>query len=393
MTQGLQTSANIEPTGLRRDPVPGFSRSQSAYLDLLRGAAAQLVLLHHAVGYCLPGSGLASLGGGALGVLTFFLLSGFLITGTIASRLAARRFSLTEFLVSRFSRIYTPYIPAILLVAVLDHFIVGAPIYEYAADYRWSTAIANIFMLQDYPVFQILRRLHVPEQDWFFRTFGSGRQFWTVSVEWWIYLTVGIGTALMLRRRPQPLLWTLLAIVAVEPVYNLVAGPGDSLALAWLFGGGASLVRRSRAASWPEGRCVAIWFALLGLAAMRLLFTHGRIYDAVFALLLAGLLFVPVLRQAESGPSTRNRRSNLEFLSFHSYSLYLTHGSLILFLLARYGDAMLGWRGLALLAVLCNLAAMAFAVLFELPHRRVRQAILQVLNHRIMPPKTRTASG
>lgn len=399
MTQDLQIAAEPQATGLRLNPVPAFSRSQSAYLDLLRGTAAQLVLLHHAVGYCLPNSGLAELGGGALGVLTFFLLSGFLITDTIQSRLAARRFSLTEFLVSRFSRIYTPYIPAIGLVAVLDHFIVGSPAYEYAADYRWATAIANLFMLQDYPVFQILRRLHVPEQDWFFRTFGSGRQFWTVSIEWWIYLTVGIATALMLRRPPQRLLWVLLAIVAVEPTYHLVAGPGDSLALAWLFGGAASLIRRrvvagtgSRIALLLKARLVLIWFLLFGLTVMRLLFTHGRIYDAVFALLLAGLLFVPLLMPANSRPPAQTRRFRLGILSFHSYSLYLTHGSLILLLVTRYGDAVLGWQGMALLAVACNLAAMAFALVFELPHRRVRRAILHGLSYLRMPTHSQITS-
>ena len=389
MTEGHQAVLGGSPASPGFDPVRAFNQSQSAYLDVLRGAAAQLVLLHHAVGYCLPASGLASLGGGAVGVLTFFLLSGFLITDTIQSRLAARRFSLTEFVVSRFSRIYTPYIPAILLVAVLDRYIHGSPAYLYEADYRWSTALANLFMLQDYPVFQILRRLHVPEQDWFFRTFGSGRQFWTVSVEWWIYLTIGTATALALRRRPSRLLWIVLAIVAVEPAYHLVAGPGDSLTLAWLFGGGASLIHRRVAATGWRGAAplkqhsVAIWLGLLGLAATRLLFTHGRIYDAVFALLLAGLLFVPILMLADARP--RARRFHVSLLSFHSYSLYLTHGTLVLFLLARYGDAMLGWRGLALIVIACNLAAVAFAMAFELPHRRIRRAILHTLNHVTMP--------
>ena len=176
---------------------------------------------------------------------------------------------------------------------MLDHFSQRSAAYEYAADYHWPTAIANLFMLQDYPVFQILRRLHVPEQAWFFKSFGSGRQFWTVSVEWWIYLTAGMATFLVLRRRPpSPAQWLVLGLVAVEPLYNLIGGPGDCLTLAWLIGGAANLGYR-RIAADPRlaarsgrGPVALAWCALLVLASARLLFTHGRIYDAVFAALL-----------------------------------------------------------------------------------------------------------
>ncbi len=371
-------------TRLTFDPVRVFNRSQSAYLDGVRGSAAQLVLLHHALGYCLPGSALAGLGGGPLGVLAFFLLSGFLITDNIRSRIAASRFSYTEFAVSRFSRIYTPYVPALLLVVLLDRYSQRSPTYEYAADFHWPTGVANLFMLQDYPVFQILRRLHVPDQPWFFKTFGSGRQFWTVSIEWWIYLAVGMATYLVLRRRPpSPVQWLVLGFFAVEPLYNLIGGPGDCLTLAWLLGGAANLAYRRLAADprlairLGRGRCILAWCALLVLACARLLFTHGRIYDAVFAALFAGLLFLPLLLWL--GPAERAPWLRLDLLSFHSYSLYLTHGSLVVFLVARYGDALLGWRGLALIFVACNLVAMPFAVAFELPHRRIRQAILRAL--------------
>ena len=363
-------------------PVTAINGAQSKYLDVVRGLAAQLVLLHHAAGYALPASGLGDLGLGALGVLTFFLLSGFLIADNIQSRLSTGSFSLTEFTISRFTRIFLPYVPAILLVAVLDQATVLSPVYEYVADFTWSTAVANLFMFQDYPLFQILRRLHVPDQPWFFKTFGSGRQFWTVSIEWWIYLTAGLGTYLALHRRtPSVAMLLLLGFVAVEPLYNLVGGPGDSLTLTWLMGAAANVAYRRVAAGqvghvqglWWKG----IWCAVAVLAATRLFFTHGRIYDPVFALLFAGLLFLPMamlLCLHNPGPW---RWLGLNRLSFHSYSLYLTHGSIVLFLLARYGQAVMGWRGLALLVVASNLAALPFAVLFEMPHRRVRRMMLR----------------
>ncbi len=348
--------------------------AQSAYLDLLRGLAAQLVLLHHTVAICLPSSGLDRLGGGALGVLVFFLLSGFLITGTVASRVASGRFSLTEFTVSRATRIFLPYVPALVLVALLDRWMLHSPVYSYTADYTAPTAVANLFMLQDFPPFQILRRLGVPDQAWFFKTFGSGRQFWTVSIEWWIYLTVGIGTALALTRRGA-VWWGVLAFVAIEPLYNLVGGPGDCLTLAWLLGAGAWWVVQ-RAALPGAGLA---WAGCVVLAGTRLFFTHGRIYDAVFALLLAAVLFVPLLL-LRGGRLMWLTRLRFDRLSFHSYSLYLTHGTIGLLLVARLGDAAMGWPGVLLVVVLCNLVAIPFAAAFELPQRRVRRLILDRLS-------------
>ncbi len=355
-----------------------INKAQSAYLDMVRGLAAQLVLVHHAASYAWPGPGVADWGGGALGVLIFFLLSGFLITHTIQSRLAGGRFSLTEFTVSRATRIYLPYLPALILVAVLDRFSVRFPVYEHGADFNTPTALANVCMMQDFPLFQILRRLHVPEQAWFFKTFGSGRQFWTVSIEWWIYITAGLLT-FMLLRRPSPVLLVLLGLAAIEPVYNLVGGPGDSLTLFWLMGAAASVALARAWTPWGPG-CALAWAGLLILAGVRLFFTHGRIYDAVFALILAGLLYVPFWALSAHGSSRAVQRTGLDHLAFHSYSLYLIHGSIVLALVAGWGMA--GWRGLLTMVLMSNAAAIPFAYLFERPQARLRRAILGAIGWR-----------
>jgi peptidoglycan/LPS O-acetylase OafA/YrhL len=250
-----------------------INAAQSGHLDLLRGVAAQMVLVQHALGLCFPDRGYEDYGLGALGVQVFFLLSGFLITHSIVSRARTGSYSLTDFLVSRFARIYTPYIPAILLVALLDWFSSRAPGYPYGADYNLGTGIANLAMLQDFPLFQILRRLHVPEQDWFVKSFGSGRQFWTVSIEWWIYVTVGVAAFLALRRKAGVWLFAVLALACIEPLYNFVGGPGDSLTFTWMLGGLACLaLARIEAAAWAGGlrgfRVFAFWCGVAGLAAL-----------------------------------------------------------------------------------------------------------------------------
>ena len=362
-------------------PPPGrlLGSTQSQHLDVLRGLAAQLVLVHHACGYFLPRSGIEQLNLGGLGVLVFFLLSGFLITDSILARAAVRGFSFADFMISRFSRIFTAYVPAILLVAVVDHFIVGRPGYDYAADYNLPTGLGNLFMLQDFPIFQILRRLHVPEQWWFFREFGSGRQFWTVSVEWWIYVIAGLGALYVLgNRRPGPIMTGVLAVAAIAPAYHLIGGPGESLTVYWLTGSVACWLYRRWALSTPAltGRGVVLaWFIAAALAAARLLFTNLRIYDPVFAALLAVLLFLP-LTICAGRARVWWTRLGIQHSAFHSYSLYLTHLTLLTWFAVEYGQRFMGWRGLVMALVGANIFAIAFAAVFEKPHKLVRRQLL-----------------
>jgi peptidoglycan/LPS O-acetylase OafA/YrhL len=386
MTPARRSGASSDPDpALSAAPRPALriNMAQSAYLDAIRGLAAQLVLLQHLFTACLPNSGLDGHGLGAVGVLVFFLLSGFLITDSVAARVAAGRYDAREFLIGRVARIYTPYLPAIALVAVADWFSSRSPAYAFGRDYNLHTALANVAMLQDFPLFQILRRLHVANRPWFVKSFGSGRQFWTVSIEWWIYVTVGLGTTLVLRNRrsgaPGAAFLAVLAFAAIEPLYNLVGGPGDALTLFWMTGGGAALLYRRFGRTLPSisGRIVPPCLAVL--AGARLFFTHGVIYEPVFAMLLCGIMFSPLLHYRDAGAPGLATRLGLDRLSFPSYSLYLTHGSIVVLLILFCPGWTMGWRGLVLLVAVTNLFAIGFAAVFEAPHRRIRDLLLRRL--------------
>jgi peptidoglycan/LPS O-acetylase OafA/YrhL len=380
-------------SALLRPPVPlsGFNRTQVAYLDVVRGVAAQLVLIEHCGTYFLPFAVPGQFGN--LGVTVFFLLSGFLIADSIRLRLEHGQFSLTEFMVSRFTRIFMPYLPSILVVALLDWFSAASPRYEYGRDLNGATALANMFMLQDFSVFQLLRRLHVPDQAWFFSEFGSGRQFWTISIEWWIYVAVGIATSLAISPRRRPILMTLLCLSAIEPMYNLVGGPGGCLTGFWVLGAGANaLYRRYQTrANFSPNACGLVGAGLTALATLRLLFTHFVVFDPVFVLILAALLFLPVYAYRNTVHASVWSRSGLNRLAFHSYSLYLTHNSLALLIYVFGYDQLAGWLGFWLTVLLSNLVAIPFAYAFEKPQRGVRNLILNWLSKRrqIIPETAR----
>jgi len=383
-TENRNKSQPAPAFGLSRPsaPLPAFNRAQIAYLDMVRGVAAQLVLIEHCGTYFLPFPVPGQLGN--LGVTVFFLLSGFLIADSIRLRLDQGRFSLTEFMVSRFTRIFMPYLPAILLAALFDWFSAASPLYEYRRNLNGVTALANMFMLQDFSVFQLLRRLHVPEQVWFFSEFGSGRQFWTISIEWWIYVSVGIATTLVVSPRRHPILTILLCFSAIEPVYNLVGGPGGCLTGFWALGASASALYRrhqTRTAISPL-TCVLIGAGLLGLATLRLLFTHFVVFDPVFVTILAPLLFLPVYAYRQTTHASAWSRAGLNWLAFHSYSLYLTHNSLVVLIYVVGRSQLAGWSGFWLTVFLSNLVAIPFAYAFEKPQRGVRSLILGWLSKR-----------
>jgi peptidoglycan/LPS O-acetylase OafA/YrhL len=103
-----------------------------AFLDFVRLSAAVLVLLGHARGLLLVSmaqvehpnplirafylvSGLQH-----EGLVMFFIVSGFLVGGSVWRLIAQARFDLVAYLINRFARIYLVFIPALLLVLVLN---------------------------------------------------------------------------------------------------------------------------------------------------------------------------------------------------------------------------------------------------------------------------------
>src|SRR4051812_40419473 len=92
-----------------------MGNTASAYLDVLRALAANLVIASHVLALYLNKSDRFALGN--LGVTIFFLLSGFLIAQSMLnwSERPGPRFP--GFIADRTARIFTPYVPALVLIA------------------------------------------------------------------------------------------------------------------------------------------------------------------------------------------------------------------------------------------------------------------------------------
>jgi peptidoglycan/LPS O-acetylase OafA/YrhL len=223
------------------------SRHTLLYFDVIRAGSSQMVLIGHSLNIFLPQVFLLRVHGiwrvrpgffymQNLGVVLFFVLSGFLVTTSLARRHGRPGHGLGQYLIERASRILVPFVPAVLLVAVMDRVVFGgaprAPFVPYLND-SVATVAANLTMLYNNPLMDELGKLLGVNLT--FNAIGTAGQFWTVNVEWWIYLSFGLIALFALgaiRLRAGGVVLLLIALVV--PVWIFTQGQG--LVLSWLVG-------------------------------------------------------------------------------------------------------------------------------------------------------------
>lgn len=359
--------------------VPAISPAQSDYLDGLRGIAAQMVLLTHVLALII-GDGKLTSALGSCAVATFFLLSGFLVTYSALSKPPASGYGLADFLSDRAFRIYAAYLPALVFVALADISLMHSPYYPKGAHGGAAQFFGNLAMLEDFPLFQMLRRAGL-DASWFVTAYGSAGQFWTISIEFWIYVAFGISFYALRTGKPKLLgvAGLALAFAAIEPLYHFAGGFGECLTMLWLAGctgafglvyqGRVRALFRLRAASRPVMKKVWLGVAavFLGFIALRGLTSHLHWYDLQIGLYTGVVLFAlfHVIGPAKTFPLGRVWRAIAEY----SYSLYLTHCTVLIAVATLAGGMIKGPLYIALLIAAPNLFAVAFWYLFERHYR------------------------
>ncbi|GGE99214.1 acyltransferase [Aliidongia dinghuensis] len=356
---------------------------QVDYLNLVRALAAQIVLVGHSTAYFLAGH---DRGGRweQFGVLVFFLLSGFLIALSVRQKRDRSDYRFGHYVIDRFCRIFSAYLPALVLVALVDSLMHDLPAYPYAASSTPLQWLGNLVMLQEFPVFQILRRLGSPDRPWFIEAFGSGRPFWTVAIEWWIYLTFGYLAFFVTRlRRLAVRDLLILALVGIVPIYNAMGGVGQCLSFVWATGAAAAwaqdrLMRRGGPQALP-GRGRWAWFLTVGillsamLLAGRAFVTDTRIYDLQFAVFTAGILFGGFFLLGVAPVTVPRFVSRaIDRIADYSYSLYLIHYTVLMwFAVHRPSPTHHDVGTFVEILVIANVGAWVFWFLFERHYHRL----------------------
>ncbi len=361
------------PTALHPPRTAALGNNSTALLDLLRAAAANLVLFGHAADVFRVQNRVPA---GLLGVSVFFILSGFLILQSSLARIARPGPFFLPYLIDRFARIFTAYIPVLILVAGVNALVDLGHWGQGGTSTGPEAFTGNMLLLQDYPLFQIGHRL-VGDTP-FIRPYNTAEPFWTIPIEFWIYVVFGLGFfGLAVRERIGWTLSLVLGLVAVPVVaWNAAAGGGNGLSLVWLVGAAAGYVWVS---AWHRsGHKMQVGLAVLAVACVCLvgrgLKLGWNFQDLGLVLCEAALLLgaLSVMEAARDLPQPVRRACTV--LASYSYTLYLVHNT-VLVMARQCLSGLLGAATLPVALVAAHAAAFVLYLLFERHYRQVGRVL------------------
>jgi peptidoglycan/LPS O-acetylase OafA/YrhL len=320
-------------------------------MNWIRGLAAIAVLIGHIRGLffvdyesvrgSMPMKLLYMLTGlGHQAVIVFFVLSGFFIGASVVTSSSSGRWSWSRFGLRRFTRLYVVLIPALVLTAAWD--LAGMGLFGTAGIYSGSIQARHL----DLP--NVTETLSLPLllgnlaflQHIFVTSFGSNGPLWSLSYEFWSYLTF-------------PLVFR--AFVSSEKTGARV-GYAVAAGLLFLVGG---FDFRFYFGIWALGAVLAyIWtrrpfrfghpvitLGAIGIFSVTLLVARGKLLaarhleDVLLGLGTVLLLFV-LLARGEKAESRRTGRIAAAYqrggdvLAGFSYTLYVAHYPVLTFLQA-----------------------------------------------------------
>ena len=266
---------------------------------------------------------------------------------------------------NRIVRIKIPYIASMIVICIISVVTIwiNADAFLYYDAFNLKTFIGNIFMLQNNHILSIV--------DMVFGTnikmdvFSSARPFWTLAIEWWIYMSAGYFW-LYLRKVSKVSLWnvTVMIILSIVPLYNLILGGGNGLTWVWL--GGVTIGTLYRQveieSKFLKYMMVLVSFSILIGAALIFKDAYSA---AVKIMILITLFWILVLFKDDNRSLTGNLGTAIiKHMAGYRYSLYLLHYSIIKFIsIALAGISI--WVQILLAILISNMCAYLCSVWFE----------------------------
>lgn len=308
--------------------------------------------------------------GGFVGVDVFFVISGFVITRLLGAELREGRFSIARFYERRIRRLFPAFFAVLLVSTVLAGLLFMPP--EFAL-YGRSMALAAVFV----------SNIGFWDEAGYFDAdarFKPLLHTWSLGVEEQYYLVFPLLLLGLHRlaagRRP----WILAALVVGSFLLSLrwmQSAPDSAFYLlparAWELGIGSLLALRS------EKLCARPWQAAgLGLAGLALLLaalfglSESTPFPGVAAVLpCLGTALLIAAGGTPNGVSRMLSVRPLVGIGLVSYSLYLWHWPVIVFLQQRLGHDLRPAEALPAMAISFALAALSWRFV-EQPVRRGR---------------------
>jgi peptidoglycan/LPS O-acetylase OafA/YrhL len=376
---------------------------KTVHLDAVRGFAALIVLIGHA--RCLF---LSSITGGphlhssttlaatsskiavpslaasanSIGheaVIVFFVLSGLLVGGSVHRLMKKNRWSWKSYLLKRMTRLWMVLIPALLLGAILDHagmHMFSNPHSIYSAPPGQGLVAVNLNSRYS-PGILLGNLLFL--QNRFVPTAGSNVALWSLTNEFWYYMAFPF---LLLGLSGNIAIWKrAICAVVFAGILIGIGGSASRLFLVWILGAVVSALPRK--IPQPVAKWGTVLFGVILSAAIFWVKTHiVNIVAAEFiiALICACLLYL-MLHQTQKA---KNGIYSLvsTFTSKISYTLYLVHVPILIFLCACINNPWRTWPStpahVVITLSICGLtvaSAFGFYLLFESNTDHVRNFV------------------
>jgi peptidoglycan/LPS O-acetylase OafA/YrhL len=381
------------------------STISSVHLNAIRGAAALVVLLGHTRSLFFSSSlsaagdlstaarslqqstgsraGLVTMGNEA--VIIFFVLSGYLVGGSAIKDLKSGTWSWKKYLTQRLTRLWIVLLPALLFGVAVDH----SGLRMFAGTHSIYTGPPGLCIAPCNIAERMSPKVVVGNalflQKIFVDTAGSNRALWSLANEFWYYLAFPIG--LLAAQRKQPLLRRSFYIAALLAMTLLVGKEIFLLFFLWLLGALISVLPlKVQGDPLKFGtRVLAILFAVVFVLVRR---ANVSIYLAewMIAICFAVLLYLLLHRTEPAQASIF--KSVADFFSRISYTLYLVHLPLAVFLCACINTPWHHWNyspaHLALFFFF-NVALISFSYAFYLAFEANTDRIRRALFNRRMP--------
>jgi peptidoglycan/LPS O-acetylase OafA/YrhL len=319
----------------------------SVHLDALRGIAAVGVCFSHLRDFFfqdyakvphhnpLVSVTYLATGLGHQWVIVFFVLSGYLVGGSVLRSFALDRWSWRSYLLNRITRLYIVLIPALVLGGLLD--VAGIHLFGESGIYGGHAVTHEL-------AFPVASRLNLPTlagnyaflQGIYVPTFGSNGPLWSLSYEFWYYIAFPFLVLTLWRRQSVPLrLVNGVLLIAVVLFMHL---PIALLGLTWLMGVAIHYLPHLPAENALVRRLlmVAAVIACSGTLAWCKQ-THNPIADYVLGVVVTCLIYVVLSCSRTPMPKAYNWTAHA--LSRSSYTLYLVHVPLLVFIAAWMAHA------------------------------------------------------
>lgn len=346
------------------------SKKELPWLNLIRCIAALLVVIGHFraeffVNYdelatsqkSIPMMGLYVITSlGHVSVLIFFVLSGYLVGGGILNRIRNRNFSIRDYCIDRAVRIQLPLFAALILIAcsnALCH--IPVPIIDYLLNF---VSLQGIFCP---PLIGPL---------------------WSLSYEVWFYIFFGVAAYSVVSSNNRVVTFAVLSLSAI-----ILSKLYVTYTLVWVLGAMASQFKRCR----YSGMQTLISFVVmsvtalmhLNVVALRLGIRPLSIESSAITLIFAASSCVFILNIVHITPQTRTgiklNAIGTKLAKF-SYTLYLTHWSVLVIMLHFGVERASAWslRSTCVYLIgilLSNLVAYILYLPFEAQSYRLKQWI------------------